>query len=194
MRLPVRQWITFEIHQFHIMESLSVRLSAVTSNSLLSRLYIHIEHLAMGRRTGPYVNSHVKYGEMARRFFWLLSRAGRSCCIVADGLLARLAWTFRNWIFFVPFLGSIFRFSTEFCGKSVSHPHFVSRSSRVWISVMRSAVLTKISGDFLESWDNNLNQTTNHSSNFHYSQILLPRYAIWGTQNLVYIVTCRGEL
>jgi hypothetical protein len=49
--LPVRQWITFEVHQIHIMESLSVRLSAVTSNSLLSRAYIHIQHFAMGGRT-----------------------------------------------------------------------------------------------------------------------------------------------
>jgi hypothetical protein len=49
--LPVRQWISFEVHQIHIMVSLSVRLSAVTSNSLLSRAYIHIQHFAMGGRT-----------------------------------------------------------------------------------------------------------------------------------------------
>jgi hypothetical protein len=49
MLLPVRQWVTFELHQIHIMVSLSVRLSAVTSNSVLSGAYIHIQHLAMGR-------------------------------------------------------------------------------------------------------------------------------------------------
>jgi hypothetical protein len=51
MLLPVTQWITFEIYQVRIMVSLSVRLSTVTSSSLLSRMYIHIQHFAMGRRT-----------------------------------------------------------------------------------------------------------------------------------------------
>jgi len=80
MLLPVRQWVTFEKHQIHIMVNLTVGLSAVASNSLLSEAYIHIQHLALGGRN--LCEFACKIWESTTVRFMV----GRNVCVVEDGL------------------------------------------------------------------------------------------------------------